>query len=125
MNWLQIRLFGPYFSSFSTNSYGYYPQMSQNLITNNQIFATALIVRQAARRPSTFILRWFVTFLALILSLGFKLSQTLTKRFLFLMPLCNVPHNGCDTEGFIVIIDQHHDGELGGQSGAIMMRCRD
>jgi len=24
MNWLQIRLFGPYFSSFSTNSYGYY-----------------------------------------------------------------------------------------------------
>ena len=26
MNWLQIRLFGPYFSSFSTNSYGYYSQ---------------------------------------------------------------------------------------------------
>ena len=48
MVWLQIRLFGPYFSSFSTNSYGYYSQMSQNLISNNQIFATAQIVRQAA-----------------------------------------------------------------------------
>ena len=49
MNWLQIRLFGPYFSSFSTNSYGYYSQMSQNLFSNTQIFASALIVRQAAR----------------------------------------------------------------------------
>jgi len=48
MNWLQIRLFGSYFSSFSTNSYGYYSQMSQNLITNSQIFASAQIVRQAA-----------------------------------------------------------------------------
>ncbi len=48
MIWLQIRLFGPYFSSFSTNSYGYYSQMSQNLISNNQIFASAQIVRQAA-----------------------------------------------------------------------------
>jgi hypothetical protein len=48
MNWLQIRLFGPYFSSFSTNSYGYYSQMSQNLFSNGQIFASALIVRQAA-----------------------------------------------------------------------------
>jgi hypothetical protein len=48
MNWLQIRLFGPYFSSFSTNSYGYYSQMSQNLSTNDQIFASALIVRQTA-----------------------------------------------------------------------------
>jgi hypothetical protein len=28
MNWLQIRLFGPEFISFSTNSYGYYSQMS-------------------------------------------------------------------------------------------------
>jgi hypothetical protein len=49
MNWLQIRLFGPYFSFFSTNSYGYYSQMSQNLFSNGQIFASALIARQAAR----------------------------------------------------------------------------
>jgi hypothetical protein len=28
MNWLQIRLLGPYLSSFSTNSYGYYSQIS-------------------------------------------------------------------------------------------------
>ncbi len=49
MSWLQIRLFGPYFSSFSTNSYGYYSQMSQNLVSNIQIFTSALIVRQAAR----------------------------------------------------------------------------
>jgi len=49
MNWLQIRLFGPYFSSFSTNSYGYYSQTSPNLVSNIQIFASALIVRQAAR----------------------------------------------------------------------------
>jgi hypothetical protein len=48
MSWLQIRLFGPYFSSFSTNSYGYYSQMSQNLVSNTQIFASALIVRRAA-----------------------------------------------------------------------------
>jgi len=48
MNWLQIRLFGPYFSSFSTNSYGYYSQMSQNLFTNGRIFASAPKVRQAA-----------------------------------------------------------------------------
>jgi len=27
MGWLQIRLIGPYLSPFSTNSYGYYPQM--------------------------------------------------------------------------------------------------
>ena len=52
MSWLQIRLFGPYFSSFSTNSYGYYSQMSQNLASNIQIFASALIVRQAAREGS-------------------------------------------------------------------------
>ena len=45
MSWLQIRLFGPYFSTFSTNSYVYYSQMSQNLISNDQIFASALIVR--------------------------------------------------------------------------------
>jgi hypothetical protein len=51
MSWLQIRLFGPYFISFSTNSYGYYSQMSQNLVSNIQIFASALIVRQAARLP--------------------------------------------------------------------------
>jgi len=50
MSWLQIRLFGPYLSSFSTNSYGYYSQMSQNLVSNIQIFASALIVRQAATR---------------------------------------------------------------------------
>ncbi len=49
MNWLQIRLFGPYISSFSTNSYGYYSQKSQNLFSNSQIFASAQIVRQAAR----------------------------------------------------------------------------
>jgi hypothetical protein len=49
MNWLQIRLFGPYFSSFSINSYGYYSQKSQNLFSNGQIFASAQIVRQAAR----------------------------------------------------------------------------
>jgi hypothetical protein len=49
MNWLQIRQFGPYLSSFSTNSYGYYSQKSQNLFSNGQIFASALIVRQAAR----------------------------------------------------------------------------
>jgi len=48
MSWLQIRLFGPYFSSFSTNSYGYYSQMSQNLVSNTQTFASALIVRQTA-----------------------------------------------------------------------------
>ncbi len=48
MNWLQIRPFGPYFSSFSINSYGYYSQMSQNLISNDQVFASAQIVRQAA-----------------------------------------------------------------------------
>jgi hypothetical protein len=48
MSWLQIRLFGSDFSSFSTNSYGYYSQMSQNLITNGQIFASALLVRQTA-----------------------------------------------------------------------------
>jgi hypothetical protein len=50
MNWLQIRLFGPYLSSFSTNSYGYYSLMSQNLFSNSQIFASALIARQAARK---------------------------------------------------------------------------
>jgi hypothetical protein len=49
MNWLQIRLFGPYFSSFSTNSYGYYSQKSQNLFSNRQIFASAQIVRQTAK----------------------------------------------------------------------------
>ena len=49
MNWLQIRLFGPYLSSFSTNSYGYYSQKSQNLFSNGQVFASAQIVRQAAR----------------------------------------------------------------------------
>ncbi len=49
MNWLQIRLFGPYLSSFSTNSYGYYSQMIQNLASNIQIFASAQIVRQVAR----------------------------------------------------------------------------
>jgi len=48
MNWLQIRLFGPYFSSFLTNSYSYYSQTSQNLVSNIQIFASALIVRQTA-----------------------------------------------------------------------------
>jgi hypothetical protein len=45
MDWLQIRLFGSDFGSFSTNSYGYYSQMSQKLISNNQIFASALIVQ--------------------------------------------------------------------------------
>jgi len=46
---LQIRLFGPYFSSFSTNSYGYSSQMSQNLASNSRIFASARIVRQPPR----------------------------------------------------------------------------
>ena len=55
MSWLQIRLLGPYFSSFSTNSYGYYSQMSQNLVSNTQIFASALIVRQAASHRGLFI----------------------------------------------------------------------
>ena len=53
MSWLQIHLFGPYLSSFSTNSYGYYSQTSQNLISNDQIFASALIVRQAAEAKQT------------------------------------------------------------------------
>ncbi len=50
MNWLQIRLFGPYFSPFSTNSYGDYSQKSQYLFSNGQVFAPAQIVRQAASR---------------------------------------------------------------------------
>ena len=58
MNWLQIRLFGPYFSSFSTNSYGYYSQKSQNLFSNGQIFASAQIVRQAANEQATTALYW-------------------------------------------------------------------
>jgi len=49
MSQLQIRLFGPYFSSFSTNSYGYYSQMSQNLPSNFRIFALARIARQAPK----------------------------------------------------------------------------
>ena len=46
MTWLQIRLFGPYFRSFSTNSYGYYSQKSQKLFSNSQIFASAQIVNR-------------------------------------------------------------------------------
>jgi hypothetical protein len=53
MSWLQIRLLGPYFSSFSTNSDGYYFQKSQNLFSNGQTFASAQIVRQAARLTKT------------------------------------------------------------------------
>jgi len=53
MNWLQIRLFGSYFRSFSTNSYGYYSQMSQNLISNGQIFASVQITRQTAKETMT------------------------------------------------------------------------
>jgi hypothetical protein len=49
MTRLQIRLFGPYFSSFSTNSYGYYSQTSQNLVSNSRIFASARIARQPPR----------------------------------------------------------------------------
>ncbi len=45
MSQLQIRLFGPYLGSFSANSYGYYPQMSQYLSSNFRIFASARIVR--------------------------------------------------------------------------------
>ena len=52
MTWLQIRLFGSHFSSFSTNSYGYYSQMSQNLISNNKVYASAQILRQATSRDS-------------------------------------------------------------------------
>jgi len=48
VDWLQIRPIGPYFSSFSTNSYSYYSQKSQKLISNGQIFASARIVRQTA-----------------------------------------------------------------------------
>ena len=48
-SWLQIRLLGPYLSSFSTNSYGYYSQINQNLASNIQLFTSALIARQAAR----------------------------------------------------------------------------
>ncbi len=54
MNWLQVRQFGPYFSSFSTNSYGYYSQKSQNLFSNGQTFASAQIVLQAARIAAQF-----------------------------------------------------------------------
>ena len=50
MNWLQIYLFGSDFSSFSTNSYGYYSQKSQNLISNDQIFTSAQLVRRAASK---------------------------------------------------------------------------
>jgi hypothetical protein len=53
MNWLQTCLFGPYFSSFSNNSYGYYSKMSQNLFSSSHIFASAQIVRQAARLTKT------------------------------------------------------------------------
>ncbi len=49
---LQTQLFGPYFSSFSTNSYGYYSQTSQNLFSNFWIFASTLIVGQA---PSAYL----------------------------------------------------------------------
>ncbi len=31
MNWLQIRLFGAYLSSFSANTYGYYSQKSHKI----------------------------------------------------------------------------------------------
>ena len=47
MSQLQIRQFGPYFSLFLTNSYGYSSQMSQNLPSNFRIFALARIARQA------------------------------------------------------------------------------
>jgi len=57
MNWLQISLFGSYFSSFSTNSYGYYSQKSQNLFSNGQIFTSAQKVRQAV---SATIVIWYV-----------------------------------------------------------------
>ncbi len=33
MSWLQIHPFGPYLSSFAINSYGYYSQISQNLVS--------------------------------------------------------------------------------------------
>jgi hypothetical protein len=45
MNWLQVRLFGPYLSAFPTNSYGYYSQKSQKLFSNDQVFASTKIVR--------------------------------------------------------------------------------
>ncbi len=53
MTRLQIRLFGSSFGSFSANSYGYYPQMSQNLSSNFRIFTSARIVRQPPRRLSS------------------------------------------------------------------------
>ena len=43
MNWLQIRMFDPYFSPFLTNSYGYYFQTSQNLFSNRQCCTLKLI----------------------------------------------------------------------------------
>ena len=52
MTRLQIRLIGPYLSSFSTNSYGYYSQKSQNLFSNSQIFVSVQIVRQATRQTT-------------------------------------------------------------------------
>jgi hypothetical protein len=55
MSWLQIRLLGPDFSSLSTNSYGYYSQMSQNLFSNGRIFASAPKVRQAASKNEFYI----------------------------------------------------------------------
>ncbi len=49
MTRLQIRLFGPHLDSFSTNSYGYYSQTSQNLVSNSRIFASARIARQSPK----------------------------------------------------------------------------
>ncbi|GEM_PF-6375979 len=44
---LQTQLFGPYFSSFLTNSY--YSQTSQNLFSNFWVFASTLIAGQIPR----------------------------------------------------------------------------
>ena len=77
MNWLQIRLFGPYLSSFSANSYGYYSQMSQNPFSNGQTFASALVVRRAARGGSTYVLHSESSDLSFVASLvpGLKMPD--------------------------------------------------
>ncbi len=49
MSRLQIRLFGPYFSSFLAHSYGYEPAIELKTVLKHQIVASARIVRRAAR----------------------------------------------------------------------------
>ncbi len=58
---LQIRLSGPDFSSFSTNSYGYYSQTSQKLVSNFRIFASARIVRQPPSNALILLLKHYIS----------------------------------------------------------------